>query len=85
MCNWVTMLYSRKKIMYWGNNRVEIKMVLHFFFNLHVVPDSLNYNFIMTVSIYLNKSCYIYIYIFFWPHQQHEEDPKQGIKCAPQQ
>ena len=24
MCNWVTMLYGRKKIMYWGNNNLKI-------------------------------------------------------------
>ena len=26
MCNWVTMLYSRKK-MYWGNNKNKIKFI----------------------------------------------------------
>ena len=24
MCNWVTMLYSRKKKLYWGNNNKKI-------------------------------------------------------------
>ena len=39
-----------------------MKMVLHFFFfNLHIIPDSLDYNFIMMVSMYLKKSCYMYL------------------------
>ena len=25
MCDWVTMLYSRKKIMYWGNKKNELR------------------------------------------------------------
>ena len=36
--------------------------MLHFFFDIHKVPDSLYYNFIMTVSVYLKKSCYMHLY-----------------------
>lgn len=32
-----------------------------FFFNLHIIPDSLDYYFIMIVSMYLKKSCYMYL------------------------
>jgi len=29
MYNWVTMLHSRKKIMYWGNKKIKPQLIEH--------------------------------------------------------